>query len=319
MSDFGNLLYKLRKEKGWTQTELADKLNVTNQAVSKWENGDSFPETAQLVPLSELFGVTIDELLKGSVTEHAQNRSDTQNYGKNDDYTAQTSRQEEVVLPAPIKPESWRTAFVTLLVVGLALLFVGVVALILISIIDENLVMIGLMILLGCAAIGVTLLVYAGIKDSYYYLPIEKDDWQNRAHTYAKAISVGVMLCILAAAAFSACGFADNSSYSEKLITSLSLTGGFLFVAVAVAVFVVYGIRWSEYYKEAAPEYAAREENADKNGISKFNGVIMLLATAAFLLLGFLGNLWHPGWVVFPVGGILCAVFGEIDNVRKKK
>ena len=65
MNDFGNFLYNLRKQRGWTQTELADKLGVTNQAVSKWENGDSFPDTGMLVPLAELFGVSVDELLKG--------------------------------------------------------------------------------------------------------------------------------------------------------------------------------------------------------------------------------------------------------------
>ena len=48
-----------------TQQELADKLCVTNRAVSKWETGETFPETAQLVPLANIFGVTVDELLRG--------------------------------------------------------------------------------------------------------------------------------------------------------------------------------------------------------------------------------------------------------------
>ena len=65
MTAFGNFLYELRKEKGMTQQELADKLCVTNRAVSKWETGETFPETAQLVPLATIFGVTVDELLRG--------------------------------------------------------------------------------------------------------------------------------------------------------------------------------------------------------------------------------------------------------------
>ena len=48
-----------------TQQELADKLCVTNRAVSKWETGETFPETAQLVPIADVFGVTVDELLRG--------------------------------------------------------------------------------------------------------------------------------------------------------------------------------------------------------------------------------------------------------------
>ena len=65
MNEFGNYLYSLRKSRGMTQQELADRLGVTNKAVSKWETGEAFPETAQLVPLSDIFGVTVDDLLRG--------------------------------------------------------------------------------------------------------------------------------------------------------------------------------------------------------------------------------------------------------------
>ena len=65
MNNFGDFLYELRKEKGMTQAELADVLGVTNKAVSKWETGEAMPETAQLLPISRIFGVTVDELLAG--------------------------------------------------------------------------------------------------------------------------------------------------------------------------------------------------------------------------------------------------------------
>lgn len=68
MTAFGNFLYALRKEKGMTQQELAEKLNITNKAVSKWETGEAFPETSQLVPLANIFGVSVDELLRGERT-----------------------------------------------------------------------------------------------------------------------------------------------------------------------------------------------------------------------------------------------------------
>ena len=63
--DFGNFLYELRKEKGWSQAELAEKLGRANRAVSKWETGETMPGTELLAPLAELFGVSVDELLKG--------------------------------------------------------------------------------------------------------------------------------------------------------------------------------------------------------------------------------------------------------------
>lgn len=65
MNKFGDFLYKLRKEKGITQSMLADELGVTNKAVSKWETGESMPETSLLLPISRIFDVTVDELLDG--------------------------------------------------------------------------------------------------------------------------------------------------------------------------------------------------------------------------------------------------------------
>ena len=65
MNEFGNFLYELRKEKRMTQAELADKLGVSNKAVSKWETGDAMPETGLLLPISRIFNVTVDELLNG--------------------------------------------------------------------------------------------------------------------------------------------------------------------------------------------------------------------------------------------------------------
>lgn len=61
---FGEKLYDLRKGQGMSQEELAGRLNVSRQSVSKWELGEAMPETENLVALSELFGVSLDWLLK---------------------------------------------------------------------------------------------------------------------------------------------------------------------------------------------------------------------------------------------------------------
>lgn len=72
MNSFGEFLYELRKEQGMTQAELAQKLNVTNKAVSKWETGEAMPETALLLPIARIFGVTVDELLAGGRAEQEE-------------------------------------------------------------------------------------------------------------------------------------------------------------------------------------------------------------------------------------------------------
>ncbi len=61
---FGNYIYDLRRKAGLTQAELAERLGVTNKAVSKWENGRAKPATDTLRNMAALFGVSVEELLK---------------------------------------------------------------------------------------------------------------------------------------------------------------------------------------------------------------------------------------------------------------
>src|SRR5699024_10052725 len=65
--EFGEKLFKLRKEKGFSQETLAEKLNTSRQAISKWENGQGFPETEKLLMIGNIFEISIDYLLKDSV------------------------------------------------------------------------------------------------------------------------------------------------------------------------------------------------------------------------------------------------------------
>ena len=62
---FYEKLYELRKAAGMTQNDLAEKLNVSRQAVSRWEQGSATPDVENLIAISDLFGVTLDELLRG--------------------------------------------------------------------------------------------------------------------------------------------------------------------------------------------------------------------------------------------------------------
>ncbi len=65
--NFPEKLQKLRKERGWSQEELASRIAVSRQAVSKWELGTAVPDTDNIVQLSELFGVTTDYLIKDNL------------------------------------------------------------------------------------------------------------------------------------------------------------------------------------------------------------------------------------------------------------
>ena len=67
---FGEKLFKLRKDKGLSQEGLAEQLNTTRQAISKWENNQGYPETEKILMMSNIFGISVDSLLKEN-TEQA--------------------------------------------------------------------------------------------------------------------------------------------------------------------------------------------------------------------------------------------------------
>lgn len=66
----GNFIAGLRKSKGMTQKDLAEKLGVTDKAVSKWERGLGYPDISILPSLADVFGVTVEEILSGVQTPH---------------------------------------------------------------------------------------------------------------------------------------------------------------------------------------------------------------------------------------------------------
>ena len=84
----GERIYRLRTEKEMSQGDLADALEVSRQSISKWETNGSVPELDKLVKLSEIFGMSLDELVTGKETEQQ---------GKHD--------ESEVVLPPQTEPK----------------------------------------------------------------------------------------------------------------------------------------------------------------------------------------------------------------------
>ena len=67
----GKLIAELRKKQGLTQQQLADKLNLSNKTISKWESGNGSPDISNLPILAEALGISVDELLKGELNDPA--------------------------------------------------------------------------------------------------------------------------------------------------------------------------------------------------------------------------------------------------------
>ena len=77
--NLGETIYKLRTEKGLSQGNLADMLEVSRQSISKWENNSAVPELDKLMKLSEIFNITLDELVKGEIIQNKEIQSKQMN------------------------------------------------------------------------------------------------------------------------------------------------------------------------------------------------------------------------------------------------
>lgn len=75
--EFNNRLYELRKQRGLSQEELANKLNVSRQTISKWEVGDSTPDMEKLIAIGDLFHISLDELVSGKAPVSTDNSKKT--------------------------------------------------------------------------------------------------------------------------------------------------------------------------------------------------------------------------------------------------
>lgn len=303
---FSKLVYELRKEKGWTQSELGERLGLTDKAVSRWENGESYPETAQLVPLSNLFGITVDELLKGERRQNAGAPSGEGTAGASSadggqdgrrTYAEQWAWQQKAVPPLT-------TRQAVQVAVGVALILAGVLFIIIAGVVNvpDSVYMPVFFTLL---AVSVCIFINMGMRkqlaDSGISAELEKT-----ANTYILMISFGVAAMILAL-----CGF----FLFDYVVAAICVLFGALIVGIALT--IIGGVGWErEVLRKTGSGNANNGATAKPHTRSvvaeKASGVIMLLATAIFLVMGFVWDLWHPGWIVFPVGGILCGVISTI-------
>ena len=76
---FGNFIKEIRKKNNLTQKQLAEKYNVTYQAVSKWENGKNMPDTALIKQMSEDFGISLEEMFDGELKENKNSKQNKKN------------------------------------------------------------------------------------------------------------------------------------------------------------------------------------------------------------------------------------------------
>lgn len=106
-SEFGEFVAELRKQKGWTQKELAQRLFISDKAVSKWERGLSLPDITLLIPLAGLFEITVTELLEC----HRIKQTETMNAGKVEELVKKAINLSEEAPEVAVKKKKKKIAF----------------------------------------------------------------------------------------------------------------------------------------------------------------------------------------------------------------
>lgn len=119
---FSENLYYLRKREGISQEELAEKLGVSRQAVSKWETGDAFPETEKIIMLCDRYGVTMDALMRGDVNEQPTEKQASEEQSAAASEPVQTEddedEKEDTVAQKIAQSVVWLCAVLVYLVLG---------------------------------------------------------------------------------------------------------------------------------------------------------------------------------------------------------
>ena len=324
----------LRKKNGWSQEELAEKLNVTRQSVSKWEGAQSVPDLNKILLLSRIFEVSTDFLLKDELEE----TDEMQDTGYVPDRALEEARLvRRVSMEEARKFLDIKEKLAGRIALAVSLCIVSPVCLILFSSaqeagkipVTENIAAgVGVMILLLLVAAAVGVFIFCGVKtEPYEYLEksrfeteygvtgMVKEEKERFQSTYMICNIIGTCCCILAVTPL----FAVVIFTEDDFMMTLAVCVLLIIVAVGVFIFTFAGVRWESMQKllqEGA--YSA----VNKKGEEAFEPVCQaywLIATAIYLGYSFSSQEWHKSWIIWPVAGVLYAAVKVICVAVVKK
>ncbi len=316
-------LVELRKQAGWSQEELADRLGVTRQSVSKWESAQSVPDLDRILKLARLFGVSTDCLLRDELT-----LSETELPAADDGGgTVRCVSMEEACEFLAVKALTARrialAAFlcilspVCLIVLGVA----GELGRIPLS--EDAACGLGMIVLLVLVAAAVALFVTCGMKtEKFQYLEREliktaygvtgmvRQRQEQYRPIYTKYNVIGVCCCILAVMPLFTGLFFPEDALRYAALTGLLLA----LVGVGVYFFIVAGVNWASMQKLLEEgEYSRAVKRASRTR-SVVSSVYWLLATAIYLAWSFTTNGWERTWIIWPIAGVLFAALMVVCN-----
>ncbi len=313
-------IIKLRKKNGLTQEELAEKMNVSRQAVSKWESAQTIPDLEKILQLSTLFGVTTDYLLKDEIED--EEFSDVAPEAT----VKRITIEEANAYLEQRKRASWQIALATFLCIvsPLALILLGAASEVPGVGISETVAgAVGLVALFALVLCAVPLYIFCGFKNQPYEfldrnVPFElaygvkgmvserKKQFRN---VYVRCNIIATCICTFSPVPLMIAAFTENLLLIVGMLAVTMMIAG-----IGVSMFIVVGVRNASMQKLLLEgDYTPKEK--DKGGFRDVVGFAYWgILVAVYLMWNFLADDWQISWVVFAVGGILFPIVMCICN-----
>ena len=284
MSLAENLQY-LRAREGVTQEQLAERLDVSRQSVSKWESAASYPEMDTLLKLCDMFQVDMDTLLRGSVEKSLS--EDTAGYDR------------------------FMTLYARKIAGGVSAIVGSVALWSFLSALGLS-EMPGTAMLLLVIAAAAVVFIASGMEEEHFrkkhpvipdfYTEPQKERFHRRYIWYIAggvgAILLGVVMMVLAFTVLP-----EREPYESYI------GAAFLAVVACAVYFLIYGGMLEDKYNIAKynrQNNPTPEDRSRRRRATTACSVIMILATAVFLFAGLAYYKWNWAAIIYPVGGVLC-------------
>ncbi len=324
-------IIKLRKQNGWSQEELAARLNVSRQSVSKWESAASIPDLNKIIRLSEIFGVSTDYLLKDEIENEMPilTREEVTGNEDSEEIRYVTLQEAGTYLELTERASKKIAAGVAACIISpvLLILLAGLAEFNRIEITENMAGGIGTTILLLIIAASVAVFIMQGMQlEKYEYLEkevlsfeygvaglaeVKKEAFEP---VFKKCIVTGVSLCIVSVIPIMIAAAFDMSDLIMIYAVALLL----VIVAFGVYLFVWSGMIWGSYQKLLEEGDYTREKKYENKKNDNLSKVYWCTLTAIYLGLSFVTGRWDTTWVIWPCAGVLyAAVCGVAAMLRK--
>ena len=292
-------IINLRKKAGWSQEDLAEKLGVSRQSVSKWEGAQSVPDMDKVLRLSRIFGVSTDYLLKDEIEECEPSFQSSDDSAEPPLRTVTMEQASAYLELRRVSAPRIALAAFLCVISPAALIFL--------------------------AAIGVLLFISAGAKAKEYEF-LEKEPFETEygvagmlrerkaafAHTSSRLNIIGTMLCILSVIPIFVSVCFENADFAPAAAVSLTL----VIAGIGSAAFVLGGTYNSAVDKLLEEGDYTRVKKEKSGFVSRISSCYWLIVTAVYLLItfGIKGGNPKTSWVIWPVAGVIFAALSAFLN-----